>query len=448
MNILILSVTDEGGAGIAINYINQAFLKQGHHSVFLVKESSLSNPAVLVLEKPAAKYSARYFFEKVENKLNNLWRKADPLDVDMKYSVHNLNERKKQYSAKKILDKAGIKPDMIIFCWISGFINAKTIKEFSEITDAKLFWMCADNAVFTGACHYPWDCKGYLTDCSNCPAIIQPGKKIIAQKNLAFKKQHLPANIEIIATSEFDLIRMQEAAVLKDKKIHSIVAPVNDKIFVPGDKSAAKKHFGIDEKKKVIFLGAKTMKDPRKGVEYMLKALQLLKEKMSGAGNIHPDNVVLLSAGEDDQNNLAQFGFPVVHTGYMNMENLAKAYQAATFFACPSVEDTGPSMINQSIQCGTPVVAFRSGIALDLVHHQKSGYVAELFNTDEFAKGMEYVLSLNEKEYAEMCSYSHNLALNKYSTKIFVDTMINYWKGENGEPAGVEKSNNIPHTIK
>ncbi|NCC33721.1 MAG: glycosyltransferase, partial [Chloroflexia bacterium] len=38
--------------------------------------------------------------------------------------------------------------------------------------------------------------------------------------------------------------------------------------------------------------------------------------------------------------------------------------------------------------CGTPVVAFNIGGLLDIVEHQRTGYLAQAFGTEDLAAGI------------------------------------------------------------
>ena len=97
------------------------------------------------------------------------------------------------------------------------------------------------------------------------------------------------------------------------------------------------------------------------------------------------------------------------------MATLAQTYQIADLFVCSSLEDSGPQMINMSIMSGTPVVAFEMGVALDIVHHGKSGYLAKLYEIDDLVKGINEILDLSDIEYKKMCQYCRDLALSTFS---------------------------------
>lgn len=430
MNILILGLKDEDGAGIVTRNIHQYFLQQGHHSAFVVKKSSLHNTDVIVMQRPVLTGPFRFYIDKIKQKFQQLYERVNPFETDIKYSFHNFHEKKVPFTAKDILKHIDIKPDVILFFWISGFVNSKTMYEFSKITTAKLFWIGTDNAPFTGGCHYPWDCKGFQNDCTNCPAIITESKKDLASKNLLQKKNYLPATLELVAGSESDYSRALSASVFKGKKIHKLIAPIDEIQFKPGDKLAAKMYFNIEPSKKVIFYGAYQLSDKRKGGKYFLDALHLLKRTIDASDTaIKLSDFLILMAGKDVMDAFSNTGIEILQTGYLNDENLVKAYQAADFFVSPSVEDSGPLMVNQSIMCGTPVVSFDTGVSMDIVQTYKTGYRAKLFDAADLALGMKYMLSLNQQMLNEMTTNCRTFGIANFSAKVYIDNLIRIFKG-------------------
>ena len=59
-------------------------------------------------------------------------------------------------------------------------------------------------------------------------------------------------------------------------------------------------------------------------------------------------------------------------------------------------------MINQSILCGTPVVAFAQGAALDLVVPGETGHLARMCDPEDFARGLALILGLDAAGHARM----------------------------------------------
>jgi glycosyltransferase involved in cell wall biosynthesis len=103
---------------------------------------------------------------------------------------------------------------------------------------------------------------------------------------------------------------------------------------------------------------------------------------------------MLLVAGKNGRVLIDKQPFPAVNIGYLRDDlTLALAYQAADLFVCPSVEDGGPMMIAEAMMCGTPVVAFDSGMAPDLIRHRANGYLARVRDAGDLAEGLLFLLS-------------------------------------------------------
>ena len=72
---------------------------------------------------------------------------------------------------------------------------------------------------------------------------------------------------------------------------------------------------------------------------------------------------------------------------------------------------------SESMACGTPVVAFSGTGPADFIQHKKTGWLAKAFDPEDFAKGVDYILSSNSKKASSLseesirsiknlCSYS------------------------------------------
>jgi len=423
LNILNLATTDQGGAGNASKYLNDLFNFQGNNSVLVVKQSRLKNNNVI----PLWDYSYRHPIQIINRFIYFLFRLINQNQIgplDKTYSFFNIKENQRYDSAKKILKCINFKPDIIVIHWVTYFINSKTIKELQDLTNAKLFWIMMDNASFTGGCHYPWNCEGYQNNCSDCPAILLQKNKYVSVRNLTIKKKYLPHNIEIITCSEFDYRRVEKSSLFINLKIHKIILPVDELKFIPGEKKTACKIFGIPENIKVILYGSLSLMDIRTGGKYFFEALSFLNDK-NGRSIKNKKDYIILMIGNGEIDAIKDLQIPIIQTGFLNEDKLIIAYQAADVFVSTSVEDSGPLMINQSIMCGTPVVAFEMGVALDLVVTRETGYIAKLRDSSDLANGIKYVLDLNEHQYDEMCTNCRRTAMLDCNSKKQVDKYIN-----------------------
>jgi glycosyltransferase involved in cell wall biosynthesis len=101
-----------------------------------------------------------------------------------------------------------------------------------------------------------------------------------------------------------------------------------------------------------------------------------------------------------------------------NFTGMASAYQAADVFISPSIEDSGPSMINQSLMCGTPVVSFEMGVSPDLVLTGKTGHMAVLRDSNDLARGIYNIVSMNSAQHSTLSENCRELAMKLYSPEV------------------------------
>ena len=77
--------------------------------------------------------------------------------------------------------------------------------------------------------------------------------------------------------------------------------------------------------------------------------------------------------------------------------SLVLAYSAADVFVLSSRQDNLPNTGIESLACGTPVVAFDIGGLPDIVDHQRTGWLARPFDTEDLAAGIAWVLCDRER---------------------------------------------------
>lgn len=395
--ILNLATVDIEGAGTAAVVINERLNKLGYNSKLLVYSQYYKRKDVIGIQ-PYFKGKIYRIYYRILNKVYREIKKKKIGYTDKKYNFLNIENAR--ISSKQLLRKIGFVPEIILLHWITDFINAKVIAELKEITNAKIIWSMTDNSPLTGGCHYPWDCNGYALNCGDCPAFKYNKKKYIAKKSLLFKEKYLPKDITIIGTSN-DCNRAQNSTLYKGKMILPLVFAFDKEKYCPGNIEAAQNFFGIKKNRKVIFCGATNFSDERKGTSYLLEALSILNKKYI-TKQLFIQNITLLIAGSEVPKSFFSFNFDINFVGKLSEKELIEAYRAADLFVCPSLEDSGPAMINQSIACATPVVSFETGVALDIVIPGESGYLAKLGNSADLAHGIDTIINMSKKDLSNM----------------------------------------------
>jgi glycosyltransferase involved in cell wall biosynthesis len=323
--------------------------------------------------------------------------------TDKDYHVLDLDHTITPFATHKILDKldkAKFTPDVILILFMQDFLSFKNLYELNHVTNAPIFLYMMDMAPMTGGCHYAWECKGYVKKCGSCPALFSNEPADQTRINWDFKKTLIEkTDISVIAGTEWSFRQLQDSSLYENKNKFKILLSIDENTFKPVEKIAVRKQLALPIDKKIVFFGAASALDKRKGFCELMEALNILSREMPDRDkrNIH---LAIAGKGADE---FAQH-LPYAHTmlGYLTHEDLPKAFQAADVFVSPSIEDAGPMMVNQSIMCATPVVSFEMGVALDLVETGQTGYRAKLGDIADLAKGLNCILDMDEQAHKKM----------------------------------------------
>jgi len=366
--VLHISRTSGGGAGWAACHFHELIVSMGMESRLVVKH--LEKEVEGVIGMPAKLKDKLSRVKRVAGKKMGLHIKSL---YDDKYCFFSPDETYTWTTADEILSLIDYTPDLIFVHFISEFINFKVVHELQQKTNAQIVWMMMDESFLTGGCHFPWECKGYTLDCTNCPAVLDDKKRNKPAQNFALKEKYLNADNHIVALSAHDEKRLAVSKLFRNNPKHRLLFPINEHQFFPIEKKDARKLFQIDEKQKVIFYGALTFDDPRKGAIHFKEAIQEL-EKLILAEDQSLDDYLILLAGINADNQL-QTKVPVKSVGRIPEQELNKLFSACDIYVSTSKEDSGPLMINMSIMSGTPVVSFAMGVAHDLINQQTGSIV-------------------------------------------------------------------------
>ncbi len=425
MNILLLNYNNPfQESGLVVLDLFNRFKKEGHNVKVLVNTFDANYPEGIISMETRLSSLKRSFLDKIKYHLNINF--INRTRTDPNYRIFELNERREFYKTSDLLKKAGFVPHVIIIFFAKNFINVKNIYELYSKTNASVFWVMFDMAPFTGGCHYAWNCEGFKKNCGSCPGLFSDDPFDITFRNLIFKKNFIDrTEIQIIAGSEWQYRQAKESTLFKNKTVHKILISVDPTIFRPTSKLEVRTKLGIPLYKKVIFFGALGLDSERKGMKYLLESLVILREQLLRGSGIK-DKIFLLIAGNGFDKIKDSLPFEYLNLGLLdNTYGIASSYQAADVFVCPSIEDSGPTMINQSLMCGTPVVSFEMGVAFDLVITGETGYLAKIRDSKDLAQGIYSVVTLNDIDYNKLSENCSKLALRLCSPEVQVEKFEN-----------------------
>lgn len=383
MNYLLLSTNDRGGAGLALLKTIEFLRGNGHNARLIVLNKYSESEASVGVYRYNSLGRLWILFNQAYAKIKKLVLIGHPKE---RYNFFNIGLNRA--SANHLLKLYGDKPDIIAVGWVTDFVTPKTVYEMQKKSSAKVMYIMADDAHITGGCHYPWDCEGYQNDCYPCPALKANNRT--ASRTLLKSKKYITPEMMISGTT-CDSNRAQKSLLFRDSVIvPSVTIRQNPFSF---SKKEGRSRFCISNDDFVILCGAASIRSERKGFTQLITALDILKRKIEDVTRI----TIIVAGGE-----CGTFpeGYNVLSVGNLSFEDLFRAYGAADLFVCPSLEDSGPMMINYGIMAYIPVVAFEMGVALDVIIHKKNGYIARWGDVDDFAEGIYfcYYFKFNKSE--------------------------------------------------
>lgn len=375
MKLLHFSTRDRtGGAARAAHQLHSALLAEGADSRMMVRYRTTDDPRIVT----APVRPIRSLWSRIRRRY---------LQATGKKSTYDFNWDLDVPLDPGTLFDANLPCDVLYLHWINEFLNVRTIRRLQAFHRRPIVWVLVDQEPVTGGCHYSFGCDGFKRRCGRCPELDSSDPDDASRVLWERKKEDLsPLPITFVAPSSWVARKIRQSSLFRDHRMERIPLPIDVDVFRPADADAAREDLGIPSGRRVIFFGAGSLKDRRKGMEYLLAALQRLPHLYKG------NDVFLLAAGQPNREILEVAPFPGLHLGLIRDDRLlARAYQAADVFVCPSVEDAGPMMIPEAMLCGTVVAAFDAGGAPDLIRPE-NGFLARYKDGDDLARGIAEIL--------------------------------------------------------
>ena len=92
----------------------------------------------------------------------------------------------------------------------------------------------------------------------------------------------------------------------------------------------------------------------------------------------------------------------------------------------PSRQEAFGQIASEAQACGVPVAAFQIGGPLDIVEHQKTGWLAPPYDTKDLARGIEWILTNPSSQ--EMSQSSRERAVKLFSEEAIGRQYVNIYK--------------------
>tara|TARA_Y100000592_G_scaffold18488_1_gene28123 strand:+ start:839 stop:2248 length:1410 start_codon:yes stop_codon:yes gene_type:complete len=298
---------------------------------------------------------------------------------------------------------------------------------------SKVIILSAVNNTWTGYCAYPdeYNCDKFKTKegCRlPCPAISRRkgGDASFLSSNYNATKDFVERNKESVVLNVGNKFSFQEASesfIFKD--IEKVLIPLKN-VFSHDDFEKlwlAKKDqrenllnnlkqqssFNVQKTKFIIMWSAHDIAIKRKGMDYFITSLRILKYLMKV--DRFDEMLVVISAQIGDHvlaNELKKLNIPVVFTGHIDKNTYNSILAASDVYCSTTLSDAGPRTTYEAAALATPVISFDKCNAADFVSNE-NGALVETYDVKSFAEQM-YRFANHNKEEKKLTS------LNMYKT--------------------------------
>lgn len=285
-----------------------------------------------------------------------------------------------------------LRADVINLHWIcGGYLRPESLSRIKT----PLVWTLHDMWAFCGGEHYVENHRRYLDGYlkNNRPADesgFDLNRWVWQRKLRAYSRLR---NLTVVTPSRWLGRCARESVLFRKRKVEVIPYGLDHTYFKPMAHRTVREILGLPvDRKLVLFSASNPFTDPRKGLHLLVPALEILARR---GGSKDTDFVILGSS--------KPMPAPVLPltTHYMgslqNETRLALVYAAADVFVAPSTIDNLPLTVQEAMACGTPAVGFDTGGLPDMIEHQRNGYLAAAFDTEELAAGIAWVLEDRER---------------------------------------------------
>lgn len=300
-----------------------------------------------------------------------------------------------------------VEADLVHLHWLGS--EMMSIKDIGRI-EKPAVWTLHDMWPFCGAEHYTADFRwrdGYTS--RNRPAFeagLDLNRWVWHRKRRAW--QH---PIHIVAPSKWLADCARESVLLREWPVRVIPYALDTEAWQPVEKVAARRILGIPIDRPLLAFGAiGRNRDPRKGFDLLMSALERLTSDVSG--------LELMVFGEWRTGDVALPKFPVHHMGHFHDDvSLRLLYSAADAMVIPSRQDNLPNVGLEALACATPVIAFDTCGLPDVVVDRETGWLADAFDIDQLVEGIQWVLG-DDRRLAELSKNARNYAEQNFAYQI------------------------------
>lgn len=385
-----------GGAARAAYRIHRALIENGLESKMLVDIKASDDWSV--------QQKVRRLFTKFEEMIRQ--KTAQKIRSQL-YTNNPIIHSPAILSSGRVKELNKLNTDILHLHWVGN--EMLSVSDIGKL-QKPLVWTLHDMWAFCGAEHYSDDFRWRDGYTKNNRSIYESGFDL-NRYTWQRKKKYWKRPIHIVAPSRWLANYAKSSTLMKSWPVSVIPNPINLEKWKPFEKLKARELLNLPPKTLIIIFGAiGGSNDPRKGFDLLVGALQSLQGKL-------PD-LQLLIFGQSKPQNPPNLGFRTHYLGHLHDDlSLRIAYSAADLMVIPSRMDNLPNTGVEALACGTPIVAFDSCGLPDIVQHKETGYLAQAFDAEDLANGINWILS-EKGRYSALCDQARKYAERRFNPSI------------------------------
>lgn len=154
--------------------------------------------------------------------------------------------------------------------------------------------------------------------------------------------------------------------------------PIDSKTFFPGEMATARRALGLPSTGQLVLAGADSLNDPRKGMDLLAEAWKEV--------NLPGARLVLFGRGKTEIPGAISLG------SLQEDRAMADAYRAADLYVHPARMENAPCTIQESMACGTPVLAFAVGGIPEMVENGRNGFLCPAVSAKTLGQALKEAL--------------------------------------------------------
>ncbi len=394
------------GADRAMHRLHLGLRHRGHHSQIIAQNRLINEEDIFTFHEFAGQ--SPLFAEKVFRRVS--------VYLDNNWGVQALHREPQHMLQNPTLASV----DVINLHNLHGrYFNFARLPQLAR--QFPIVWTLHDMWAFTGHCTYSFGCERWKAGCYDCPLMKGMARKLIYPRpthldrsRTIWQKKHsvfTKSNLHIITPSQWLCDLVQESTLSEHtQSIQTVSNGLDLTVFRPLERARIRAAFNVPPGKKVLLFVSANLRNPRKGLLYLIQALQTFS---------NPEDYFLLTIGSEERVPKAIEHFQHKNMGVIIAEaELCKIYNAADLFVFPTLADNQPLVVMEALACGTPVVTFAVGGLPEMIDHLETGYLAREKDAKDFAFGIQTLLDQLSPQLKTHCRQA---AEKKYALGLQVE---------------------------